>query len=92
VLRAANRESFNRVSVDAEMSTSDMALLFASGKAGNSALRSRRSPGADVFEEAVGEVCGELARAIARDGEGATKLLTVEVTGAKTPRDAESAA
>ena len=91
-LRRAADESFNRVTVDGEMSTSDMTLLLASGRAGNPALRSRRSASAEAFEDALGSLSQELARVIARDGEGATKLLIVDVSGAKTRAQATTAA
>ncbi|MBW2540589.1 MAG: bifunctional ornithine acetyltransferase/N-acetylglutamate synthase, partial [Deltaproteobacteria bacterium] len=82
VLRDAANASFNRVSVDGETSTSDMVLLFANGVAGNRELRGPRSRGAAAFAAAVERVSVALARDIARDGEGATKLVTVRVEGA----------
>jgi glutamate N-acetyltransferase/amino-acid N-acetyltransferase len=91
-LRAAAAESFNRVSVDGETSTSDTLLLLASGRAGNPVLRSARSPGARAFEQALLEVSTRLAREVARDGEGATKLVSVRVSGARSDREAERAA
>jgi glutamate N-acetyltransferase/amino-acid N-acetyltransferase len=95
-LRAALREavdaSFNRVSVDGETSTSDCALLFANGLAGNAPLQGLRSPGARRFAAALAEVAGSLARDLARDGEGATRLVTVRVAGAASAAEAERAA
>jgi glutamate N-acetyltransferase/amino-acid N-acetyltransferase len=91
-LKRAVHTTFNRLSVDAEMSTSDMVLLLASGRAQNPTLRSARSPGAEAFEAALHAVCDELARAVARDGEGATKLLTVRISGARTEAEAVRAA
>ncbi len=91
-LRRAADATFNRVTVDAEMSTSDMVLLFAGGRAGNPSLRSARSSGAAEFEAGLRQVCDDLARAVARDGEGATKLLIVEVSGARTEGEAVRAA
>jgi glutamate N-acetyltransferase/amino-acid N-acetyltransferase len=91
-LRAAADQSFNRLSVDGEGSTSDTALLFASGAARNTMLRSANSPGGRRFAEALTAVTTELARQLARDGEGATKLVLVSVTGARTDGDAERAA
>jgi N-acetylglutamate synthase/N-acetylornithine aminotransferase len=89
-LRAALREaadrSFNRLTVDGEGSTSDTALLLASGCAGNAQLRSARSPGARRFIDALSGVATSLARQLARDGEGATKLVLVTVVGARTGR------
>jgi len=92
VLRDAADAGFNRLSVDGETSTSDMALLFANGVAGNRELRGPRSPGAAAFATAVERVAVELTRQIARDGEGATKLVTVRVEGAASRVDAERAA
>ena len=92
VLREATEVSFNRLTVDGETSTSDSALLFAGGAAGNSSLRTPRSPGAARFLDAVTEVSSELAQALARDGEGATKLVTVRVEGARSAAEAERAA
>ncbi|MEN8184799.1 MAG: bifunctional glutamate N-acetyltransferase/amino-acid acetyltransferase ArgJ [Myxococcota bacterium] len=91
-LRDASDHSFNRLSIDGETSTSDMVLLFANGVAGNTPLRTPRSPGVRAFGEALGELCEELARALARDGEGATKLLTARVRGAHSAAEAERAA
>lgn len=92
LLRAAADESFNRVTVDGETSTSDTVLLLANGVAGNPLLCDAKSAGAKRFAAALGELSQELARAIARDGEGATKLVTVRVSGAKTADDATRAA
>jgi len=92
VLRRAADESFNRVSVDGETSTSDTVLLLANGAAGNRPLASARSAGGEAFAEAVGEVSTALARDLARDGEGATRLVDVEVSGARTSAEAERAA
>lgn len=92
LLRTAADESFNRVTVDGESSTSDTVLLLANGVAGHAPLRDAKSAGARAFASALGDVSRELARAIARDGEGATKLVTVRVTGAKTAADAARAA
>jgi glutamate N-acetyltransferase/amino-acid N-acetyltransferase len=92
VLREAADQSFNRLTVDGEGSTSDTALLLASGAARNAPLRSAKSPGARRFAEALTAVATELARQLARDGEGATKLVLVSVVGARTNGDAERAA
>jgi glutamate N-acetyltransferase/amino-acid N-acetyltransferase len=92
LLRHAADASYNRVTVDGESSTSDTVLLLANGVAGNALLADAPSAGARVFAAALGEVTQALARAIARDGEGATKLVTVKVTGATSAADAERAA
>jgi glutamate N-acetyltransferase/amino-acid N-acetyltransferase len=91
-LRRAADASFNRVTVDGETSTSDSLLLFASGAAGNRMLRSPGAPDARAFERALAEVAISLARDVARDGEGATRLVTVRVREARTPAEAERAA
>jgi glutamate N-acetyltransferase/amino-acid N-acetyltransferase len=93
-LKDVAADTFNRVSVDGEGSTSDMALLFASGRARHRRLSrvSRGKGAAKGFETALGEVCEDLAKAIARDGEGATKLVEVLVSGAASQADAELAA
>jgi glutamate N-acetyltransferase/amino-acid N-acetyltransferase len=92
VLREAADVSFNRLTVDGEGSTSDTLLLLASGSAGGPALRNARSPGARRFSEAVERVATDLTKQLARDGEGATKLVEVSVRGARSHRDAERAA
>ena len=91
VLGEAVDRSFNRVTVDGEGSTSDSVLLLANGASGAPLLRGPRSPGAARFEHAVGDLTLALAREIARDGEGATRLITVEVRGARSDAQAERA-
>src|ERR687890_428559 len=81
-LNGATERTFNRITVDGDTSTNDMALLMANGAAGNEPLR-QDSPDYPAFEEAVEAVMRELAKEIARDGEGATKLIEVVVEGAK---------
>jgi glutamate N-acetyltransferase/amino-acid N-acetyltransferase len=90
-LRAAVMDSFNMVSVDGDMSTNDTCLLFANGLAGNTPLNARH-PEAETFRAALRRVTQYLAREIARDGEGATKLMTVHVRGARDKADAVKAA
>jgi glutamate N-acetyltransferase/amino-acid N-acetyltransferase len=92
VLRRAANASFNRLTVDGESSTSDTVLLFANGAAGQPRLSGPRSPGARRFEAAVHEVATSLTRDIARDGEGATRLVTVHVSGARSTAEAERGA
>lgn len=92
-LRAANARTLNCVTVDGDTSTSDMAILFANGAALGEAGRKAADAASDAkFERALGEVMEELAKAIARDGEGATRLVTVEVTGAATEKAAHQVA
>jgi glutamate N-acetyltransferase/amino-acid N-acetyltransferase len=92
LLRQAADASYNRVTIDGEGSTSDTVLLLANGRAGHPQLRDPASAGAQRLAAALGEVTEELARAIARDGEGATKLVTVRVAGARSAAEAERAA
>jgi glutamate N-acetyltransferase/amino-acid N-acetyltransferase len=86
-LKYAADRSFNLVTVDGDTSTNDMAVILANGMAGNEVIREENSDYAR-FRDALTEVCVSLAKDIARDGEGATKLITVEVTGAATEKDA----
>ncbi|MBE3594609.1 MAG: bifunctional glutamate N-acetyltransferase/amino-acid acetyltransferase ArgJ [Candidatus Carbobacillus altaicus] len=81
------QKTFNRISVDGDESTNDMALLLANGAAG--VLLAPDHPAWPAFAGAVYAVARELARMIARDGEGATKLLEVVVTGAASEVDAD---
>jgi glutamate N-acetyltransferase / amino-acid N-acetyltransferase len=81
-LNGATERTFNRITVDGDTSTNDMVLLMANGAAGNEPL-TQSSPDYPAFEEAVEAVMRGLAKEIARDGEGATKLIEVVVEGAK---------
>ena len=85
-------ETYNRVTVDGEGSTSDTVLVLANGAAGHKRLTGPSSPGARAFRSAILEVAESLSRDLARDGEGATKLVTVRVEGARSPAQAEQAA
>ena len=92
LVRAVNL-SFNKVSVDSDTSTNDSCYLFANGAAAPGAAAF--APGSSAFacfEEALQAVCGNLARQMAEDGEGATRLLTVNVSGAADEADADLAA
>jgi glutamate N-acetyltransferase/amino-acid N-acetyltransferase len=88
LLRSAVRQSFNRISVDGDTSTNDTVLALANGYSGVK-IGATNAP---WFEAGLTELCQALARMIARDGEGATKLVTIEVRGARSDRDAERAA
>ncbi|HEY8414631.1 MAG TPA: bifunctional ornithine acetyltransferase/N-acetylglutamate synthase, partial [Thermaerobacter sp.] len=83
LLREATERTFNSITVDGDTSTNDMVIALASGRVapGGRALGPGR-PGWDRFAAAFEAVCDRLARAIAADGEGATRLLTVVVEGA----------
>jgi glutamate N-acetyltransferase/amino-acid N-acetyltransferase len=90
-LKHAVDASFNRITVDGDTSTNDTVLLLASGAAGNPILEPD-SEDYQAFESALTEVCVALARAIARDGEGATRLVEIVVQGAVGDGEAEQAA
>ncbi|HBC92123.1 MAG TPA: ornithine acetyltransferase, partial [Pelotomaculum sp.] len=90
-LQYAADRSFNLVTVDGDTSTNDMAVILANGTAGNGVIREEDGDYVN-FREALTEVCASLARDIARDGEGATKLIIVEVLGAAAEKDARQAA
>ncbi|WP_375291521.1 bifunctional glutamate N-acetyltransferase/amino-acid acetyltransferase ArgJ [Qipengyuania sp.] len=83
MLSRATEGSFNCITVDSDTSTSDTVLLLATGRARNEVLHDWDSPGADAFFAALNEVCLSLAHQVVRDGEGATKFITVRVTGAR---------
>jgi glutamate N-acetyltransferase / amino-acid N-acetyltransferase len=83
--------TFNRVTVDGDTSPSDMALLMANGAAGNEPL-TLDSPDYPIFVEAIEDVAQTLAREIARDGEGATRLVEVAVEGAASEESAAALA
>lgn len=83
--------SFNRISVDASTSTNDSVFLLANGVAGNAPL-DESHPDWQAFEEAVRAVALDLAWKIVQDGEGATKFVTVNVTGAADDDDAQKVA
>lgn len=87
-LKHVTDQTFNRITVDGDTSTNDMVLVMANGKAGNERL-SQSHRDWPVFQEGLGTVCRELAKQIAADGEGATKLIEVQVTGARDNRSAE---
>jgi len=92
ILPGAAERTFNRVTVDGDTSTNDTLCLMASGLAGNTPVADPGSPGGAVLAGAVEAVARELAVAIAADGEGATRLVEVRVTGAASDRDADLAA
>ena len=89
--QVAVHASFNRVTVDGDTSTNDTLLLLASGQAGNATITAG-SPQYEAFIAALTQVCTQLSKAIARDGEGATKLIEITVSGATTVEDADQVA
>jgi glutamate N-acetyltransferase/amino-acid N-acetyltransferase len=80
--------SFNAVTVDSDTSTSDTCLVFATGKAAIEPIASADDPRAKIFAAALGDVLHELAIHIVRDGEGATKQVTITVDGATSDKSA----
>lgn len=90
-LKKAAGDSLNMVSVDNDCSTNDTVFLLSNGMAGTDEI-GPKSPLAGVFQEALDHICVYLAKAIARDGEGATKLIEVRVRGAGSVADARRAA
>jgi glutamate N-acetyltransferase / amino-acid N-acetyltransferase len=89
ILKNVLPRSFNAITVDGDMSTNDTLLLMASGAAGTQVLAGRDLQN---LERAIGDVAGALARELVRDGEGASKLVTVEVRGARSEADADKIA
>ena len=81
-LREANDQSFNAITVDSDTSTNDSVFLMASGSAANRPINDPHDPLLDDFRTALGAVTRDLAIQIVRDGEGATKLITIDVIGA----------
>ena len=79
-LKEAVSQSFNRISVDSDTSTNDTVYLLANGLAGQVDRK--------AFQEALEEVCQELAYLIVKDGEGASKLVRIKVAGARSPEEA----
>jgi glutamate N-acetyltransferase/amino-acid N-acetyltransferase len=92
MLKSGTNVSFNAVTVDSDTSTSDTVLVAATGMAGNSPITSARTDAGRAFAAGLTEVLQDLALQIVRDGEGATKLVEVHVTGAKSARDADKVA
>jgi glutamate N-acetyltransferase / amino-acid N-acetyltransferase len=91
IVRRVADNSFNQVTVDGDSSTNDTFLLLANGAAGNPPVR-LETPEAEQLEAALLTVARDLARQIARDGEGATRLITVSVTGGANFEEARLAA
>ncbi len=93
-LERAVAGSFNRITVDGDMSTNDTVLVLANGCAGNPSaeLTKPASRHRAVFQAALDHVCLELAKMIVRDGEGVTRFVTVKVSGARNGTEADAAA
>ncbi len=90
-LSDAVENSFNAITVDGDTSTNDACVLIATAKAGNEQLN-KNSAEAKVFTDELNKVCQQLAQAIVRDGEGATKFVTVEVRQARSKHEAKNVA
>ena len=90
-LKDSVRKSFNRITIDGDMSTNDTALIMANGMLGNSEIK-ENSASYKILKNALDEITYELSRLIIKDGEGATKLITIEVKGAADEKEAEKAA
>jgi glutamate N-acetyltransferase / amino-acid N-acetyltransferase len=92
-LKDAVAQSFNRITVDGDMSTNDTVVVLANTRAGNRWLSGKSSLGdRETFQRALNFVTLELAKMIVRDGEGATRFVTLHVHGGRTPGDAEAVA
>ena len=83
-LRVANDDSFNAITVDSDTSTNDSVFLMASGMARNRLIAGANDPALTDFRAALAAVMRDLAIQIVRDGEGATKLVTIDIAGAQT--------
>jgi glutamate N-acetyltransferase/amino-acid N-acetyltransferase len=92
-LETSVAQSFNRITVDGDMSTNDTVLLLANARAGNQRLE-KSAPARDrnLFQRALDFVTLELAKMIVRDGEGVTRFITLRINGARTTDDAEAVA
>ncbi len=85
-----NKNSFSCITVDSDTSTSDTVLAFATGQAGNNVLTSLSDKGADAFAAAFEQICRELAQLVVRDGEGASKFITINVHNAHSDDSARN--
>lgn len=84
--------SFNAITVDGDTSTNDSVIVLANGMAGNTRIADEASEDGRVFQECLNDLCLDLALQIVRDGEGATKFITVHVKGAESGTEAAQAA
>jgi glutamate N-acetyltransferase/amino-acid N-acetyltransferase len=91
MLTNAAETSYNRITIDGEMSTNDTVLLLANGKADHPALN-RIDRDAQIFQSMLSRVCRSLAESVVKDGEGATKFVEILVRGAQNDEDAREAA
>ena len=91
MLEKAAEGSFSRITIDGETSTNDTVLLLANGKAGHPSLI-RMDRDGEIFQSMLSEVCRKLSMSLVKDGEGATKLIEIEVRGARSLEDAKRGA
>jgi glutamate N-acetyltransferase/amino-acid N-acetyltransferase len=87
LIRDGANKSFNRITIDGDTSTNDCCMLIATGQADLPAVTEAKGPLFEALKKAVFEVCMDVAQAIVRDGEGATKFVTVEVNGGGTHQE-----
>ncbi len=92
LVRHATDRSFNRITVDGDTSTNDALMLMATGQAGHNPITTATDPGYIALQTAITEVATLLAQMIVRDGEGATKFITVQVDGGKTGEECSKVA
>jgi glutamate N-acetyltransferase / amino-acid N-acetyltransferase len=92
LVREAADQSFNRITIDGDTSTNDSLVLIATQQAGHARIDQLESPEGALLREAVFAVARELAQAIVRDGEGATKFITIRVDGGRTKDECRLAA
>jgi glutamate N-acetyltransferase/amino-acid N-acetyltransferase len=92
-LAQAVASSFNRITIDGDMSTNDTVLVLANGAAGRgSRIDSTKSAAFSAFQAGLTHVCLELAKMIVHDGEGVSRFVTIRVSGAKSAAEADAAA
>ena len=92
LVREAADLSFNRITIDGDTSTNDSFVLIATGQAGNAPVSTLDSEDGRALRDAVVAVATQLAQAIVRDGEGATKFITVQIDGGRTAEECKLAA
>ncbi|MGM9490205.1 bifunctional glutamate N-acetyltransferase/amino-acid acetyltransferase ArgJ [Ideonella sp. YS5] len=92
LVKAAADESFNRITIDGDTSTNDSFVLIATQQAGHAPITSLASPEGQALQAAVFAVARELAQAIVRDGEGATKFITVRIDGGRSEAECQQVA
>ena len=92
LVKTAADRSFNRITIDGDTSTNDSFVLAATGRAGHAPIESLDSPAGRSLCDAVFAVAEHLAQAIVRDGEGATKFMTIQVEGGRTVDECRSVA